>query len=69
VHEFVAFGWDDPIEMQSKQERDDVVSKEELIYRQVVETNSRATQLRIVVWGAASGSMGSVTVPFAELKC
>jgi VWFA-related protein len=61
-------GRDDTIEMQLKQERYDAVSKEGLIYRQVVEKNSRATQLRIVVRDAASGSMGSVTVPFAELK-
>ena len=54
--------------MQPKQEKYAQVSKEGLTYRQVIEKNGRATQLRIVVRDAASGSMGSVTVPFGELK-
>jgi VWFA-related protein len=61
-------GQDDTIEMQLKQEKYAQVSKEGLTYRQVIEKNGRATQLRIVVRDAASGSMGSVTVPFGELK-
>jgi VWFA-related protein len=61
-------GQDDTIEMQLKRERYELVSKEGLTYRQVIEKNGRATQLRIVVRDASSGSMGSVTVPFRELK-
>jgi hypothetical protein len=61
-------GRDDTIEMQLKRERYDLVNKDGLTYRQVIEKNTRATQLRIVVRDAASGSIGSVTVPFRELK-
>jgi len=61
-------GRDDTLEMQLKQDKYDIVSKEGLTYRQVIEKQPQATQLRIVVRDASSGQIGSVTVPFRELK-
>lgn len=44
------------------------IEKEGMIYRKLVPRVSQATQLRIVVRDASSGTLGSVTIPFSQLK-
>ena len=44
------------------------VTNEGIIYRKLVPRVAQATQLRVVVRDAASGTIGSVTVPFSQLK-
>ncbi len=61
-------GRDETVEMQLKQDKYDIISKDGLTYRQVIEKNSRATHIRILVRDASSGQIGSVTVPFGQVK-
>lgn len=61
-------GRNDTIEMQLKQENYERLVRSGLTYRQRVQRAARATELRIVVRDAASGAVGSVTVPFGDLK-
>jgi VWFA-related protein len=60
-------GKHDTIEMRLGQANYDKVSQGGLAYRQAVERNSVATQLRVVVRDASSGAMGSVTIPWSGL--
>jgi VWFA-related protein len=56
------------IEMNLLQPNYEKVTREGLIYKQVLERERRANQIRVVVRDAASGSIGSVTVPFDQLR-
>lgn len=58
---------DDTLEMRLSQPNYQKLTREGLAYRRAVERAPRATQLRIVVRDAASGAVGSVTVPFSQL--
>jgi VWFA-related protein len=56
------------IEMNLLQANYERVTQEGLIYKQVLERERRANQIRVVVRDAASGSIGSVSVPFDQLR-
>jgi VWFA-related protein len=56
------------IEMNLLQPNYEKVTREGLIYKQVLERERGANQIRVVVRDAASGSIGSVTVPFDQLR-
>ena len=56
------------IEMNLLQPNYERVTREGLIYKQVLARERRANQVRVVVRDAASGSIGSVTVPFDQLR-
>ena len=56
------------IEMNLLRPNYEKVTREGLIYKQVLERERRANQIRVVVRDAASGSIGSVTVPFDQLR-
>ncbi len=61
-------GRNDTLTMTLKEESYQKIMKEGLVYHQYVPKESMATQLRIVVRDASSGAIGSVTVPFKQLK-
>jgi len=56
------------IELNLLQPNYEKVRQQGLIYKQVLERERRANQIRVVVRDAASGSIGSVTVPFDQLR-
>jgi hypothetical protein len=59
---------DDTITLRLTPEIHDNVSRQGLIYRQMIERAPRAIELRIVLRDAASGQMGSVTIPYKDLQ-
>jgi VWFA-related protein len=61
-------GLEDTVELRLIQATYDKLMKEDLIYHKVVERFPSAKVLRIVVRDAASGSLGSVTVPLAKIR-
>jgi VWFA-related protein len=61
-------GLSDTMELQLLQPNYEKVSKEGLVYKKTIEMASQANQLRVVVRDAASGTVGTVTVPFREIK-
>jgi VWFA-related protein len=61
-------GRDDTIDLQLMPERYLSVIRQGLMYRQIIQRNPLAAELRILVRDARSGQMGSVTVPFRELR-
>jgi hypothetical protein len=58
-------GLEDTVELRLIQANYERLMKEDLIYHKVVDRSPSAKVLRIVVRDAASGSLGSVTVPLA----
>ncbi len=60
-------GADDTIELRLLQANFEKVSKDGLLYRKIIDRNTRASELRVVVRDAASGSIGSVTIPFNQI--
>jgi VWFA-related protein len=61
-------GSDDTVTLTLKPESAQKLRKEGLIYHKLVAKLPQATQLRVVVRDASSGTLGSVTVPFSQLK-
>ena len=61
-------GVSDTMELQLHQANYEKISKEGLIYKKTIEMAPQANQLRVVVRDAASGTVGTVTVPFREIK-
>lgn len=61
-------GRNDTLTMTLKEDSYQKIIKEGLVYHQYVPKEPMATQLRIVVRDASSGTTGSVTVPFKQLK-
>ncbi len=61
-------GIDDTVTLALKPESVTKLRKEGLIYHKFVARVPQATQLRVVVRDASSGTLGSVTVPFSQLK-
>jgi hypothetical protein len=61
-------GIDDTVTLTLKPESVTKLRKEGLIYHKFVARVPQATQLRVVVRDASSGTLGSVTVPFSQLK-
>ena len=56
------------MELQLLQANYEKVSKEGLIFKKTIEMAPQASQLRVVVRDAASGTVGTVTIPFREIK-
>ena len=56
------------VELNLLQPRYEQVTREGLIYKKVIDRDRRATQVRVVVRDAASGSIGSITAPFSQLR-
>ena len=56
------------MELQLLRANYEKVSKEGLIYKKTIEMAPQANQLRVVVRDAASGTVGTVTIPFREIK-
>jgi VWFA-related protein len=61
-------GVSDTMELRLLQANYEKVSKDGLIYKKTIELASQASALRVVVRDAASGTVGTVTVPFREIK-
>ena len=61
-------GRNDTLTMALKEDSYQKILKDGLVYHQYVPKEAMATQLRIVVRDASSGTIGSVTVPFKQLK-
>jgi VWFA-related protein len=61
-------GADDTITLALQEPSFQKVEKDGFLYRKLVPRVPQATQLRIVVRDASSGSLGSVTVPFNQLR-
>jgi hypothetical protein len=61
-------GISDTMELQLLQPNYEKISKEGLIYKKTIEMASQASQLRVVARDAASGTVGTVTIPFREIK-
>lgn len=61
-------GVTDTMELQLLQANYERVSKERLVYKKTIEMASQANQLRVVMRDAASGTVGTVTIPFREIK-
>ena len=61
-------GTSDTMELQLQRANYEKVSKDGLTYKKAVEMASQANQLRVVVRDAASGTIGTVTIPFREIK-
>jgi len=61
-------GTSDTMELQLQQANYEKVSREGLIYKKTIEMAPQANQLRVVVRDAASGTVGTVTIPFREIK-
>jgi VWFA-related protein len=61
-------GTSDTMELQLLQANYEKVSTEGLIYKKTIEMAPQANQLRVVVRDAASGTVGTVTIPFREIK-
>jgi VWFA-related protein len=60
-------GLDNTIQLNVKQENYDKISKDGFLFHQPIERNARASELRVAVRDAASGNIGTVTVPFNQL--
>ena len=58
----------DKIDLRLKEANYQTLMTEDFLYQRSVERNSKADFLRIVVRDAASGSIGSITVPLAEIR-
>jgi hypothetical protein len=61
-------GVSDTMELQLKHANYEKISKDGLIYKKTIEMAPQANQLRVVVRDAASGTVGTVTIPFREIK-
>ncbi len=61
-------GEDDTVTLTLKPESAQKLQKDGLTFHKFVKKAAQATQLRIVVRDASSGTLGSVTVPFDQLK-
>ena len=61
-------GRDDTLELRLTEPRFKSFNQDGMAYRQIVDRAPQATEIRIVVRDAASGAMGSVTVPFTQLR-
>jgi len=61
-------GTSDTMELQLQQANYEKVSREGLIYKKTIEMAPQANQLRVVVRDAASGTVGTVTIPFREIN-
>ena len=60
-------GLDDVVELNLTRENYDKITKEGLVYRKPLTLDPKANQLRVIVRDNASGTMGSLTIPFRDL--
>jgi len=61
-------GETDTLSLAMKPETYQKIEQEGLIFHKVIPRAGQATQLRVIVRDASSGTLGSVTVPFRQLK-
>ena len=61
-------GLDDRLDLNLAEANYQKVMKEGLVYKKTLATEAKASQLRVVVRDSASGSLGSVTIPFRDLQ-
>jgi hypothetical protein len=61
-------GETDTINMAMKPETYQKIEQEGLVFHKVIPRSGQATMLRVIVRDASSGTLGSVTVPFNQLK-
>jgi len=60
-------GQDDRLDLNLRRDNYDKLIKEGLVYRKTLTFDPKANQLRVIVRDGASGTMGSVTIPFRDL--
>ena len=60
-------GLDDRLDLNLTEANYQKLMKEGLVYKKTLKTEAKASQLRVVVRDSASGSLGSVTIPFRDL--
>jgi hypothetical protein len=58
----------DVIDLNLREANYQKLQKDDLVYSKILERSARARNLRIVVRDAASGAVGSVTVPMAQIN-
>ena len=60
-------GLDDKIELNLSKPNYDKILKEGLVYSKSLDLQPKANQLRVIVRDSASGTLGSITVPFRDI--
>ena len=60
-------GQDDRVDLNLTRVNYDKLVSEGLVYKKPLNMEVKATQLRVIVRDSASGTMGSVTIPFRDL--
>jgi hypothetical protein len=61
-------GEDDTVTLAMKPGTYQQIEQQGLLFHKVIPKSAQATMLRVIVRDASSGTLGSVTVPFAQLK-
>ncbi|HZL57391.1 MAG TPA: hypothetical protein VFC21_09930, partial [Bryobacteraceae bacterium] len=61
-------GEDDTISLAMKPDTFQKIERQGVLYHKVIPKSPQATMLRVIVRDASSGTLGSVTVPFEQLK-
>jgi len=61
-------GEDDTISLAMKPDTFQKIERQGVLYHKVIPKSAQATMLRVIVRDASSGTLGSVTVPFEQLK-